>query len=125
MGDLYYRPLPIGQMLRDNWDTLLTTYLVELISYFLFAGIAFWIVLRLHKRGVFRFRIRTQRAKSPQLRREIIDSSMTLVIFQFAQVIYRVAALSFGIAFDLEQPLPLWLQLLTFPLILVVHDAYF
>jgi Delta7-sterol 5-desaturase len=121
----HFRPLPLMDMLRDNADTLTVTFLVELLSYLLFAAIVFGAVAWAHRAGVLRFRIRPPVFKGAQIRREIADSSITLVVFQFAQVVFRVAALSFGFAFDFEQPQPLWLQWISLPLILVVHDTYF
>ncbi|MEP6967107.1 MAG: sterol desaturase family protein [Pseudomonadota bacterium] len=124
-GGLYYRDLPLMEMWRHNAHHLRDTALVEILSYLVFAGAMFAVVLMLRRAGVFRFRIRRTLAKAAQMRREIFDSTLTLLIFQLAQVLFRVAALAWGISFDLTQRLPTWELALSFPLILVVHDAYF
>ncbi|HEY5106325.1 MAG TPA: sterol desaturase family protein [Caulobacteraceae bacterium] len=125
MSGLHYRALPLMAMFHHNAGHLRDTLLVELLGYLVFAGAMFAVVALLHRVGVFRFRIRRGVAKVAQMRREIVDSTITLAVFQFAQVVFRVGALAFGIAFNLGHTIPTWQLALSFPLILVVHDAYF
>jgi lathosterol oxidase len=122
---LHYRNLPLWQMFLDNRVHLRDTALVELGSYFLAAGLMFGVVLIWQRRGVYLFRIRRTFAKAAQMRREIFNSVVTLGVFQFAQVIFRVGVMAFGGVVSLERHIPMWQFVLSFPLILIVHETYF
>jgi sterol desaturase/sphingolipid hydroxylase (fatty acid hydroxylase superfamily) len=102
-------------------DLLIGEYLVFLAFSVLFLAFLFW----LRKTGSYRFRIRPGMARGGQMGRELFNSSRAFLIYSGSQVVLRIAILAFGFVLTFDNVLPLWQVVLSYPLILIAHDAYF
>jgi lathosterol oxidase len=57
--------------------------------------------------------------------RELINSSRSLVIYNGLQILMRMVILAFGLVLAFDNHPPLWQVAISFPLVIVLHDAYF
>jgi len=117
--------ITLAQLLKHNLVHLRDMALVEFGSYLLIGALAFVFVLHVSRRGLFRRLIRRPTPTSVQVRREVHNSALSVVLYNGVQLGARVVALGFGFVFTLNTKLPLWEFALSFPLVIVVHDAYF
>lgn len=114
----------VGQFQR-TWDRLLTTASLILFTYLIFCSVIVIIAMQLRRSGSYKFRIRSSKSGSGQIRRELARSIFSLSIFQIAMVGSRVVAMGFGMLIDFRDPLPLWKIVPSFALVFIAHDAYF
>jgi len=118
--------MPVGAMLHHNLPHIRDMAIGEFLSYLIF-GLLFFVVLAwMRHAGVFRFRIRSEnRDKAGQIGREAANSARSILIFNGVQIATRIAALAFGFIMTFETPIPLWQAIISFPLVMIGHDAYF
>jgi sterol desaturase/sphingolipid hydroxylase (fatty acid hydroxylase superfamily) len=116
---------PLGELLKHNLIHLRDMGLVEFLSYLLIGAAAFAVILRLRRAGSFRFMIRAPAPRPTQVHREVFNSALSVILYNAVQLVARILALSLGYLVTLGEHLALWEVALTFPLVLVVHDAYF
>jgi sterol desaturase/sphingolipid hydroxylase (fatty acid hydroxylase superfamily) len=125
MHILQHEPTTLSALLKHNLVHMRDMALVEFLSYFL-AGVAvFALVLHLRQAGVFRFLIRAPAPRQGQVHREVYNSALSVILYNGVQLAFRIFVLAFGYVVTLERPMPLWELALSFPLVLIVHDAYF
>ena len=55
----------------------------------------------------------------------MFNSALAVVLYNAVQLVARIIVLAFGYVVTLNNPMPLWEVALSFPLVLIVHDAYF
>jgi len=91
----------------------------------LLCAAAFTVVLHMREAGVFRMLIRDPTPRPAQVHREVFNSALSVVIYNGVQLVTRIFVLAFGYVVTLNRPMPLWEVALSFPLVLIVHDAYF
>jgi sterol desaturase/sphingolipid hydroxylase (fatty acid hydroxylase superfamily) len=115
----------LGELLKHNLIHLRDMGLVEFLSYLFIGAIAFAVILHVRRAGGFRFMIRAPAPKATQVTREVYNSALSVVLYNGVQLVARLFALALGYVVTLGEHLPLWEVALTFPLVLVVHDAYF
>jgi len=72
-----------------------------------------------------RFRIHRTVGRPTLVARELINSSRSLIIYNGMQILMRVFILSFGFVLTFDKEPPLWQVAISFPLIILLHDAYF
>lgn len=122
---LRYEPTTLGDMLGHNLPHIRDMALVALAAWLLFGLPLFWLHRSLYRKGSFRFRLRRTFPKRPQMMRESFNTTRSLIIYFGVQVVARVAVLGFGYVVKFDHPIPLWQEALSFPLILICHDAWF
>ncbi len=120
-----FSELDLLAQFHRTWDKLLTTAFVTLFTYVIFCSAMVALILLLRRSGSYKFRIRATISGVADMRRELVQSILSISIFQIAMVGSRVLAMGFGIFIDLRDPLPLWKIVPSFPLIFIAHDAYF
>lgn len=125
MNTLQPTTMSLADLLRHNLIHLRDMALVEFLSY-LFIGMAvFALVLHLRRAGAFRFMIRAPSPRPTQVHREVYNSALSVMLYNGVQLVTRVIVLGFGYVVTLGAHLAAWEVALSFPLVLVVHDAYF
>ena len=125
MFSLQRARITLAQLFDHNLVHLRDMALVEFLTYFLVGAAVFALALRLREAGVFRFLIREPSPKPVRVTTEVYNSALSVVLYNGVQLVARVFVLGFGYIVTLNNPLPLWEVALSFPLVLVVHDAYF
>ena len=115
----------LAELLKHNLIHLRDMALVEFLTYLLVGAAVFTLVLRLYNRGAFRFLIRAPGPRPAQVHREVYNSALSVMLYNGVQLVTRIFVLAFGYVVTLNAPMPLWEVALSFPLVLVVHDAYF
>ena len=115
----------LADMLRHNLVHLRDMALVEFLSYLFVGAAVFALVLHLRKVGAFRFVIRTPNSRPAQVHREVFNSALSVVLYNGVQLATRAGVLAFGFVVTVGSHLALWEVVISFPLVLVVHDAYF
>jgi Delta7-sterol 5-desaturase len=125
LGNVEYRPISLGEMLSHNLIHLRDMALVEVLTYVAGGAVLFALVLHLARAGGFRFLIRRPTVAPEQVHREVRNSALSVVLYNGVQLLARIVVLGFGYVVTLGQHLPAWQVALSYPLVLVVHDAYF
>jgi sterol desaturase/sphingolipid hydroxylase (fatty acid hydroxylase superfamily) len=125
MFSLQREPITLAQLLNHNLIHLRDMALVEFLTYFLIGAAGFAYVLHLRQAGAFRFLIRSPSPKPVRVHLEVYNSALSVVLYNGVQLVGRICVLAFGYVVTLNNPLPLWEVVLSFPLVLIVHDAYF
>jgi sterol desaturase/sphingolipid hydroxylase (fatty acid hydroxylase superfamily) len=125
MGNFQQQSQSLAELLRHNLIHLRDMGLVEFLTYLLVGAGVFAMLLHRRRAERFRFLIRAPGPKPTQVTREVYNSALSVVLYNVIQLVGRVIALAFGYVVTLGVHMPLWEELLTFPLVLVVHDAYF
>jgi len=125
MNNLQRTSQPLSELIKHNLIHLRDMGLVEFLSYLLIGAVAFALILRVRRAGGFRFLIRAPAAPATQVHREVFNSALSVVLYNGVQLVARMFALALGYVVTLGEHLPIWELALTFPLVLVVHDAYF
>ena len=125
MNTLERTPLSLGRLLWIHRIHLRDMGLVELLTYVLVGAALFALAMHMRRAGVFRFMIRPPSVRPAQVHREVFNSALSVVLFNGVQLLARVVVLGFGYVVTLDNPIPLWQEVLSFPLVFVAHDAYF
>jgi lathosterol oxidase len=125
MYSLKREPWTLKQLFDHNLIHLRDMALVEYLTYFLVGVAVFAYVLHLRQRGAFRFLIRPPAPKPVRVHMEVFNSALSVILYNGVQLVARIFVLGFGYIVTLNNPLPLWEVVLSFPLVLIVHDAYF
>ena len=125
MFSLQREQITLADLLKHNLIHLRDMALVEFLTYFLIGAAVFALVLQLRRAGAFRFLVRTPSPKPVRVHMEVYNSALSVMLYNGVQLVARVFVLGFGYVVTLNNPLPLWEVVLSFPLVLVVHDAYF
>jgi len=125
MFSLQREPWTLEQLLKHNLIHLRDMALVEYLTYFLVGAAVFTLVLRLRRAGAFRFLVRTPAPQPVRVHLEVFNSALSVILYNGVQLVARIFVLAFGYVVTLNNPLPLWEVVLSFPLVLIVHDAYF
>ncbi|HZZ87115.1 MAG TPA: sterol desaturase family protein [Caulobacteraceae bacterium] len=125
MFSLKREPWTLDQLFRHHMVHLRDMAIVEFLTYFVVGAAVFALVLYLGRKGAFRFLIRPPAPKPVRVHMEVFNSALSVVLYNGVQLAARVAVLGFGYIVTLNNPLPLWEVALSFPLVLIVHDAYF
>jgi Delta7-sterol 5-desaturase len=121
-----FSELDLVSTFQRTWTKLLTTASVTLFTYVIFCTVMIAVARYLQKAGGLKFCIRAAASGADQMRRELARSLFSITVFQLAMVGSRVVAMGFGIFIDLRNPpIPLWQLVISFPFILIAHDAYF
>jgi Delta7-sterol 5-desaturase len=115
----------LGDLLKHNLIHLRDMALVEFLTYFFVGAGVFALVMYLASRGAFRFLIRAPGPRPAQVHREVYNSALSVVLYNGVQLVTRIFVLAFGYVVTLNAPMPFWEVALSFPLVLIVHDAYF
>lgn len=122
----HYRPqTTLAAMLEHNLVHLRDLALGEYIAFLVFALGLFGLIVWLRRRGSFRFRIHNRIARPEQARRELFNSSRAILIYNASQIVMRVGALAFGYVLTFDTPISWPLAVISYPLIMIGHDAYF
>jgi len=117
--------MPVATMLHHNLVHIRDMTIAEFIIYFLFGGVVLAVLVWLKSRGSYRFRIRTRIGAPLTLARDFANTSRSVFIYQGVQILGRLLILAFGYILTFNEKLPLWQVVISFPLILILHDAYF
>jgi sterol desaturase/sphingolipid hydroxylase (fatty acid hydroxylase superfamily) len=125
MFSLQRDPITLAQLLDHNLIHLRDMALVEFLVYFVVGVAVFGLVLHLRQAGAFRFLIRQPAPKPVRVHLEVFNSALSVVLYNAVQLAARIGVLAFGYIVTLNNPLPLWEVVLSFPLVMIVHDAYF
>ena len=124
-GLLHHKPTSLSAMLDHNLvhirDLLIAEFLLFLVFSAIFLGVLIWLA----RAGSHRFRIRPQAPGPAQMGRELFNSTRAFLIYNGAQIAMRVGILAFGFVLTFDKSPPLWAAALSYPLILITHDAYF
>ena len=112
-------------MLRHNLLHMRDLVIGEFVLFFVFGAMFVALLLWLRHAGIQRFRIRPNVPKPAQMGREAFNSTRAFLIYNVSQIVIRVGILAYGFVLTFDHPLPLWEVALTFPLVILVHDAYF
>jgi sterol desaturase/sphingolipid hydroxylase (fatty acid hydroxylase superfamily) len=115
----------LHELFDHNLIHLRDMALVEFLTYLLVGAAVFALALHLYSRGAFRFMIRAPGPRPAQVHREVYNSALSVMLYNGVQLVTRIFVLAFGYVITLNKPMPLWELALSFPLVLVVHDAYF
>src|ERR1700677_4474391 len=115
----------LAELLRHNLVHMRDMALVEFLSYLLVGAAVFALILHLRKAGAFRFLIRTPNSRPTQVHREVFNSALSVVLYNAVQLVTRVGVLAIGFVVTVGAHLALWEVVISFPLVLVTHDAYF
>jgi sterol desaturase/sphingolipid hydroxylase (fatty acid hydroxylase superfamily) len=125
-GLLQHQSISMSDMLQHNLLHVRDLWFEELAIFL--GSCVFFLALSwlLEAKAGLRFRIRAVTPKAPQMRREAFNSIRAFVIYNVAQIAMRAAFFTIGLVLVLDRPaIPLWLVVLSFPMVIVVHDAYF
>lgn len=122
---LHYHPMPAWAMLRHNLIHMRDLVIGEFLIFALFGALFLGLLLYLHRRRSYRFRIREQFGAPKQLVREAFNSTRAVFIYNAIQIAMRLVILAFGYILTFDNHLPLWEVALSFPLIIIGHDTYF
>jgi lathosterol oxidase len=125
MNALTYEPMSLKRLLDHNLIHLRDMAVVEFLSYFVVAVIAFALIMHLARAGTSRFLIRKPATTPVQVHREVYNSALSVMLYNGVQLVARIIVLAFGYIVTLNKPIPMWEFVLSFPLVLIVHDAYF
>jgi len=125
MFSLQREQTTLAGLLKHNLIHLRDMALVEFMTYFLVGAAVFALVLHLRQAGAFRFLIRPPAPKPARVHMEVYNSALSVVLYNGVQLVARIVVLGFGYVVTLNNPLPAWEVALSFPLVLIVHDAYF
>ncbi len=125
MFSLQREPITLAQLFDHNLIHLRDMALVEFLTYFLVGAAVFAYVLHLRRVGAFRFLVRKPSPSPVRVHLEVFNSALSVVLYNGVQLLARIGVLAFGYVVTLNHPLPLWELVLSFPLVLIVHDAYF
>ncbi len=125
MYSLKREPWTLAQLLDHNLIHLRDMALVEFLTYFLVGAAVFALVLHLRRAGAFRFLVRAPAPKPVRVHMEVFNSALSVILYNAVQLVARIGVLGFGYIVTLNNPLPVWEVALSFPLVLVMHDAYF
>jgi lathosterol oxidase len=125
MFSLQREPVTLAELLKHNLIHLRDMALVEFMTYFLVGAAVFALVLHLRRAGAFRFLIRAPSPKPVRVHMEVYNSALSVMLYNGVQLVARIGVLGFGYVVTLNNPLPVWEVVLSFPLVLIVHDAYF
>jgi len=125
MNNLQRASQPLSELLKHNLIHLRDMGLVEFLSYLLIGAVAFALILHARRTRGFRLLIRAPSLAPTQVHREVFNSALSVTLYNGVQLVARMFALALGYIVTLGEHLPLWELALTFPLVLVVHDAYF
>jgi lathosterol oxidase len=125
MDILQHEPMTLSALLKHNLVHMRDMALVEFLSYLLIGAAIFAVVLHMRQAGVFRFMIRAPSPRPALVHREVYNSALSVILYNGTQLVFRIFVLAFGYVVTLDRPMPLWEVALSFPLVLIVHDAYF
>ena len=125
MDILQHEPITLAALLKHHLIHLRDMALVEFLSYLLIGAAVFTVILHLRERGVFGGMIRPPSQRPTRVHREVFNSALAVVLYNAVQLVARIIVLAFGYVVTLNNPMPLWEVALSFPLVLIVHDAYF
>jgi sterol desaturase/sphingolipid hydroxylase (fatty acid hydroxylase superfamily) len=125
MFSLQRESITLADLLNHNLIHLRDMALVEFLTYFLVGALIFALVLQARRAGVFRLLIRNPSPNRGRVHMEVYNSALSVMLYNGVQLVARIAVLAFGFVVTFNNPLPLWEVVLSFPLVLVVHDAYF
>jgi lathosterol oxidase len=125
MFSLKREPITLAQLFDHNLIHLRDMALVEFLTYFGVGAAVFAYVLHLRRVGAFRFLVRQPAPKPVRVHLEVFNSALSVMLYNGVQLVARIGVLAFGYVVTLNNPLPLWEVVLSFPLVLIVHDAYF
>ena len=125
MFSLQRESTTLAELLKHHLIHLRDMALVEFLTYFLVGAAVFAMILHLRRAGAFRFLIRSPSPKPVRVHFEVFNSASSVVIYNAVQLVARIIVLGFGYVVTLNKPLPLWEVALSFPLVMIVHDAYF
>ncbi len=125
MGNFQQQSQTLAELFSHNLVHLRDMGLVEFLTYLFVGAFAFILALYLRKANRFRFVIRAPSSRPVQVTREVFNSALSVVLYNTVQLAARMIALAFGYIVTLGVHMPLWEELLTFPLVMVAHDAYF
>ena len=112
-------------MLDHNLIHIRDMTIGEFAIYFLFGAAVLALLVWLKSRGSYRFRIRTRIGEPVTLARDFVNTSRSVFIYQGVQILGRLLILAFGYILTFDRSPPLWQVVLSFPLIMIMHDAYF
>jgi sterol desaturase/sphingolipid hydroxylase (fatty acid hydroxylase superfamily) len=115
----------LSDLLKHNLIHLRDMGLVEFLSYLVIGLVTFAVILHVRRAGGFRFLIRAPSPRPALVHREVFNSALSVVLYNGVQLVARIIALAFGYVVTLGEHMPLWEVALSFPLIFIVHDAYF
>ena len=125
MSVLQRAPTTLDGLFDHNLVHLRDMAIVEFLSYVAFGALLFALVLHLNQARVRRFLVRIPANRPLQVHREVFNSARAVVLYNVVQLVARVFVLGFGYIYTVNHPMPLWLFLVSLPLVIVVHDAYF
>jgi sterol desaturase/sphingolipid hydroxylase (fatty acid hydroxylase superfamily) len=117
--------MTLGAMLHHNLVHIRDMAIGEFLSYLVFGGLFYALMIWLRHTGSFRFRIRRVVEKPKQVVREFFNSVRSIVVYNGIVLGVRLLALGFGYIITFDNSLPLWWVMLTFPLIMIGHETYF
>src|SRR5579883_2165947 len=113
-------------MLQHNLTHMRDLFIGEAVIFLVVCGLYLEYVRRLKAKGSLRFRIRGDTPRPTQMWREFFNSTRAFVIYNATQLAMRAGILMFGLVLTFGKPtIPLWMELLSFPLIIIVHDVHF
>lgn len=112
-------------MLKHNLVHSRDMMIGEYLIFFLFAGGMAGLLMWLKSHGVQRYRIHSTMVGPVTTAREFVNSCRSLFIYNGLQIVMRMVILAFGFVLTFDARPPLWQVLLSFPLVIVLHDAYF
>jgi len=112
-------------MLRHTLPHSRDMVIAEFLIYFLFVAVMAALLVGLKSSGSKRFRIHNSIGEPLAMAREFVSTSRSLLIYNGLQVLMRVLILGFGYVLTFDARPPLWQVVISFPLIMVLHDAYF
>ena len=124
-GLIHKKATTLDAMLRHNLLHMRDLLTGELLIFFVFSALFLGLLVWLRRTGSYRFRIRPVMARPTQMGREVFNSTRAFVIYNASQLVMRIAILAFGFVLTFDRPLPLWEVVLSYPLIILAHDAYF
>jgi sterol desaturase/sphingolipid hydroxylase (fatty acid hydroxylase superfamily) len=126
MGNYHQQSQTLAELLDHNLIHLRDMGMVEILAYALVGVVAFAAIMLARRWGTFRFLIRAPAANArSQVHREVFNSTRSVILYNVVQLTTRIVALGFGYIITLHVHMPLWEEVLTFPLVMIVHDAYF
>ena len=110
----------------DPWAQALYVFVLSIIRYIVFGGIAFTIFYLLLKKSSRFVKIQPRWPGSKDYRREVGYSFCTFLIFAIVPLVLNQSWVKqhSNIYTNLNQ-YPTWYFVLAFPLMLLIHDAYF
>src|SRR5580658_3275681 len=122
---LQHATTDVNGLFHHNLVHLRDMAIVEFLSYIAFGAVLFAGVLYLANRQIRWRLVRIPQPKPAQVHREVFNSALSVILYNGVQLAARVFALGFGYIYTANHPIPMWEFLLSLPLVLIVHDAYF